>query len=479
MTNKNITKNFYYIFNLFIKYLPSRILVVLNSLIIIPFFAYILSENEMGLYQLTIGALNLLCTCSTDWITKSTLRFYEKYKLQEKLPEFYSNIILISAIIYLATILFYLLFADFISTNFFIPKSLLTMTIILIIPCGLRQFLYQMLRVLNKPFLYTFSIIIYQISHLLLFLALFKFLENVIAILASMSIAMFIIDIYIIKQIQLKSTLKFSFDKKLIKESLQYSLPTIITNTGLWFLFHVNKFLFQKLSMFSNTAIVGIAWTYTTYIMTPILSTFLFAIFPIIIKKYEHQKDIKQILTKTIQLYCIMFIPLVSIFIFYSNEIIQSMFDEKYSQASIIIPFFALTIFLHELMKILNIKYHLKNRTYIEMLITVLVGLICLYLNYTLIPVYKLWGAGIAMLSSIILLITLHSLVHFKNIATIQISKTLKTVTFTVFCGIIIFTIIHFSLQNLLPNKIAILKPILFISIYYSTLWNLKNKILA
>lgn len=174
-----------------------------------------------------------------------------------------------------------------------------------------------------------------------------------------------------------------------------------------------------------------------------------------------------------------MFIPLVSIFIFYSNEIIQSMFDEKYSQASIIIPFFALTIFLHELMKILNIKYHLKNRTYIEMLITVLVGLICLYLNYTLIPVYKLWGAGIAMLSSIILLITLHSLVHFKNIATIQISKTLKTVTFTVFCGIIIFTIIHFSLQNLLPNKIAILKPILFISIYYSTLWNLKNKILA
>ena len=479
MASEKISKNFFYIFNLFLKYLPSRILVVLNSLIIIPFFAYVLSEKEMGLYQLIIGALNLLCTCSTDWITKSTLRFYEKYKLQEKLPEFYSNIILISVITYLGIIIFYLLFANFISVKFFIPKNLLVMTIVLIIPCGLRQFLYQMLRVLNKPFLYTFSIIIYQISHLLLFLALFNIFDNVIAILTSMVIAMFIIDVYIIRQIQLKSTLKFSFDKTLITESLQYSLPMIVTNTGLWFLLHVNKFLFQKLAMFSYTATAGIAWTYTTYILTPLLSTFLFAIFPTIIKKYEHQKDIKGILTKTSQLYCILFIPLISVFIFYSKEIIQAMFDEKYSQAAIIVPFFALTIFLHEFMKILNIKYHLKNRTYIEMLVTVFVGIICLYLNYTLIPVYKLWGAGIAMLSSIVLLITLHSFVHFKNLATIQASKLVKTVCYTVFYGAIIFLIIHFGIQNSLPSKVAVLKPILFLSIYYSILWNTKNKVLA
>ena len=73
-------QGFKFLINIFLQYLPSRLLVILNSIIIIPFYMYILTTREMGLYQIIIGLLNLLCTCSTDWITKSALRFYEKYK---------------------------------------------------------------------------------------------------------------------------------------------------------------------------------------------------------------------------------------------------------------------------------------------------------------------------------------------------------------------------------------------------------------
>ena len=78
-----------------------------------------LTTKEMGIYQLSIGILNLLCTCSTDWITKSALRFYEKYKILNKLPEFYSNILFISLTAYLVIVIFYFLSADYISTKYF------------------------------------------------------------------------------------------------------------------------------------------------------------------------------------------------------------------------------------------------------------------------------------------------------------------------------------------------------------------------
>ena len=76
----------------FLSYLPSRILVILNSLIIVPILAYFLTSSEMSIFQISIGILNFVCTCSTDWIAKSVLRFYRRYHNENRLNEFYSNI---------------------------------------------------------------------------------------------------------------------------------------------------------------------------------------------------------------------------------------------------------------------------------------------------------------------------------------------------------------------------------------------------
>ncbi len=466
------------IFYSFIKYLPSRFLVILNSIIIIPFYAYILSSNEMGIYQLILGILNLLCTCSTDWITKATLRFYEKYKIRNQLSDFFSNIIIIFTITYILILINYCIFSQYIAEKYFIPKDLLFLTLILIIPCGIRQLLYQILRVYNKPLLYTFSIIVYQFAHLLLFLLLFKTLNNVKAILIAMTIAMIIIDVYIIKKIQFNIKFTFTFKPNLLGEILKYSLPTIFTNSGIWLILHMNKFTFQRIELFNYTATAGIAWAYTSYILTPLLSTFLFAVFPLIIKKFEYKQKIKYIITNTIQLYFFMFVPLISTFILYSKEITTTVFSEKYNQAYIIIPFFAMTIFLHELMKILNIKYHLKNKTYIEMLITSLLIILCIILNIKLIPIYHLLGAGIAMLFSMIILIILNSIINFSNFDYIIPKQIFKTVIYTTTISLIIFILTQVCTTNIIHGKLEIIKPIFYTITSYTIIWKLKHRIL-
>ena len=84
----NLSRHYFFILKSFLNYLPSRLLVILNALLIIPFFAHILSKSEMGTYNLCVGLLALTCTVTSDWIAKAALRFYEKYKIQDRLVSF-------------------------------------------------------------------------------------------------------------------------------------------------------------------------------------------------------------------------------------------------------------------------------------------------------------------------------------------------------------------------------------------------------
>ena len=179
--------------------------------------------------------------------------------------------------------------------------------------------------------------------------------------------AVCLIDFYIINVIRLKIDFKPKPDKAILFETLKYALPLIVTNTSIWAVLNINKFVFQYNEMFHDTAVAGVSWLFTTSILTPLFSTFLFAIFPAIIKKFEGQNRIKPLVTNTIQLYCALFIPVVVFFCGFSKDIANFAFSGKYNDACILISFFAVSLFFHELMKLFNVKYHLKNKTYIEM----------------------------------------------------------------------------------------------------------------
>ena len=440
-----LSKNFNTIISTFLSYLPSRLLVVLNSLIIVPIFAHMMSQNEIGVFQLAIGILNLVCTCSTDWIAKSALRFYEKYKTCDRLDEFFSNIIWLCVFMYGVIFLSFFLFSDIIVEKLFIQKSVLLLTLFIVIPTGVRQFLYQMLRVLNRPFLYSFSIIIYQMSLLVLFLVFTGFLPNVFAALAAMGFAMLLIDIFIFIQLGLKIKSLHKIHSGILLESLKYALPQIITNSSIWVILNINKYVFQYNQYFSDTATAGVAWLLLSSILTPVLSTFSFAIFPFIIKKYETRSRVKPYMTCSIQLYCAVFIPIIALFCYYSKIITHLAFADKYPDTWLVFPFFAAVLFLHELMKLFNIKYHLQNKTYIEMAVSLLAGLVCLNLNFILISKFHLLGAGMAMLSSILFLLLLNLIIQFKSLDYINYGAVSKTGVI-----VILFTVISYLFVELL-----------------------------
>lgn len=466
MANTVLTRNYSIIFKSFLSYLPSRLLVILNALFIVPVFAYFLTAHEMSIFQISIGILNFVCTVSTDWVAKSVLRFYEKYKYSGEIDTFFSSIALIQFILFGIIAVSYFIFKDFVVEKFYITHEVFLMTLILVIPCGIRQLMYQMLRILRKTFLYTLSIIIYQFTLLVLFFAFSHFLPNVISLLIGMTLGICFIDFLILYKVQLKEKLTLHFDKEILKTVIIYAIPLLVTNVCIWLMFNFGRFAFQMNKDFVSTAVIGTAWFFISSTLTPLFSLLMFAIFPLIVRRFEKKYQIKEFMASVLNSYIVMFLPLVCIFVFYSFDIAKLAFKTEYNNLGLLFPFCAVTIFIHEFMKLMNTKYHLKNKTYIETLISFFVAIICVIMNLVLIKLYGIVGFGISMVTSLILLLLFNSLVKLKYMNYLAPKKIFQCLFFSLLSAVISYLIlfgIFFKFQN---NFIIIAKIILFLILY-------------
>lgn len=441
--NENIAKNYSLILKDIVSYLPSRVLITLNSIIIIPIFAHTLNTKQMSIYLITIQILNFILTCTFDWITKAVLRFHEKYRYKGQLNSLFSGIFWISTVTYILTFLSYFLFKDIVSNKFAIDNLTFLLTILLVIPCSIRQFLYQILRIKNLAKLYTLSIVLYQLGFIALFLVIFHLIPNATAILTAMSIAMFLIDMYIIRVIKLNYEINLTVDKSIIAEVLKYAIPLVITNSCYWYILNAAKLIFQNGEEYLNTAIVGTAWMLANSI-TPFMTVFIFTTFPTIVKQFELKlPNTKQYYTNMLQLYCFILIPLISTFYFFPKELTAIILPKDYSPVAYILPFFAIAVFLHELMKLINIKYHLKIKTHIEMIIAGAIALSAYFLNLTFIHKFAILGAGIALFLTEIALILVNIFVGNKNSNYVNYKKLSKTFLSVNVIGGICFLILH------------------------------------
>lgn len=462
----------------FLSYLPSRILVILNSLIIVPILAYFLTSSEMSIFQISIGILNFVCTCSTDWIAKSVLRFYRRYHNENRLNEFYSNIAMLEFITILGVFASYFIFKDFVSTKFLLSNKIFFLTLVLVIPCGIRQFLYQLLRILKMPYWYAISIIVYQLSLLGLFFTFSNLIPKSSAILVAMTFAVALIDIILLYKLNLRYKLSIKIDKNIAKNVLIYAIPLVFTNICIWLILHLGKFILQFNKEILNTAIVGTAWFFTTNALTPLFSLLLFAIFPLIIKRFEKKYRLKEFMTSALRLYIAMFLPFVCVFCFYSFDIAKLAFRQEYYYLGLLFPFCAVTIFVHEFMKLMNMKYHLKNRTYVETAISGLVAIVCIVLNFVLIRYFSILGVGIAMLASILLLFTLNSFVNFKHLNFTAPTKVFKTLGTSMLISILAFAIVFLFTYKFNNNYVIVAKIIAFCLLYFALTLKFKKLVL-
>lgn len=447
----NINRNQYLISVDFFRYLPSRFYVITNILFILPLFSKTLSVNEMGIFQIGISLLNLICTIFFDWVSKSVLRFYNESKLKNELKTFFSNIFILFIINYLILLILYILFQEQLCKILHTNNVTIISIMILVIPCIIRQFLYQMLRLLNKTILYTVSIIVYQILLVAITLILIQNkIHNVTAIFTAMAIAITIIDILIVKYISSKVNFCITnYKNQFVLKFLKYGIPLVCTNFFIWSLLNYNKYYFRIAGDFNATGELALAAFITGSILTAIFSTLLFAIFPRIIKRYATKRPIKPILTDTIKLYFVYFLPITMLFCLFPQSILNIFSNNQYSTTVYVLPIFAIVIFIHELGKIINIKYHLLNKNYIDTIVAGFSGITCVIINGFLAQRYGIVGSAIAMLIGFLLWIIINANITSPKMSYINWHKAFKTILLCIIvCFIAYFIAIQLTQQN-------------------------------
>lgn len=478
------SKNDYLITIDFCKYLPSRLYILTNIFLILPLFSKMLSVKEMGTFQIGLSLLNLMCTIFFDWISKSVLRFYDEHKLKSTLNVFFNNIIKLFILNYIILICLYCIFKTQLCTNLHIDNLTLFSVMIIVLPCIIRQLLYQILRLLNKSLMYTMSIIIYQIILVIATLLLiYKGVNNTTSIFFAMSLSMIIIDTYIIKKIQNEFKIEcFSnqrlFDKEIILKILKYGIPLICTNFFIWSIYHYNKYYFQNAQNYNNTGELALAGFLTDVSLTAIFSTLLFAVFPRLVKRFETQRNIKILVTDIIKLYLIYFAPLMLAFCIFPQNIIDMISNNQYKQITYILPFFAGSCFIHELGKIINLKYHLLNKTYIGTTTAMISSIIFILLINIFGQNIGIIGCSAIMFLCFVFWITLNTLINFKELDFIDSIKIIKTILKIAIISAISY-IATLPILNICSINASKILPILsFITIYYFITFEFKKYVL-
>jgi len=401
-----------------VKYAPSKIVGTLINLIMVFIYTNLLSPKQYGLYMVATAVISFLAIIFSDWIGVSALRFFKEHFKKDNIESYFSTILFLLVsnllIMYLAGFLFFKPIEKF----FQIPSNFLLFVMILIIPIAVRALLFQILRAQIKPLTYTFSVIINQLLTVGTAIFLIKqFHFGAIALLIGMGFSIVLIDIIMIFQTKYhKSVDHEKIQLSILTGLYKYGMPLALSSLGMWTITQSNRFILQHFNGSSYNGQLGVGYNLTFSIMLPLFSIISMAAIPRLFSKYESGIDVKPIISKLVEFYFVIFVPITFILCIYPKEIVSIFSNSKFSDAFILIPFLAISAFCLGLTEITAAQYQLAKKTSIDMNIRLASGFSGILLNIALIPKLGLLGIGIATIVSNFLYLLLSFIIRIDDL---------------------------------------------------------------
>ena len=124
----------------------------------------------------------------------------------------------------------------------------------------------------------------------------------------------------------------------------------------------------------------------------------------------------------------------------------------------------------------LNIKYHLKNNTYIETILGITIVSIFFLVDSRILIHSPVLGAWIMLITEFGLILT-NIIVKFKNLNFIDYKKVLKTISFLILINMLCCLISNIAFQSA-NNLVCIIKLISYFLMAYTIEYMLRKKIL-
>lgn len=392
------------IFSDMIKYAPSKLCGMFGNMITVPIYTGLFSQEQYGLYTISIALLSFLCIIFSDWVGLSGLRFFRHHQLLDDLPKYVTTLITILTINMLLMFGLCLIFKGWLTNSLFhIPFKYFLSVLFLIIPVAVRALLSQILRAQLKSISYSITTILNQFATIFLAVYLAKYLHmGAASILLSMGISITLIDILLLYQSEILKVFKPQrIEWSSILPIMKYGIPIAAASLSAWIITQSNKFIMNSISGFSKAALVGAGYGLTLSILLTLFAMITVAAIPRIINMYEAKIDVRPIISRFLGYYLLVSLPIITIISLYSTDYTHLFISNpKMYEASVLVPYFSFGAFFLALADYTTLQYHLANKTHIGFQIKLLSGIIGVVLNIVLIPKMGLVGVGLATLAA-------------------------------------------------------------------------------
>lgn len=381
------------------KYAPSKLCGMFGNMITVPIYTSLFSQEQYGLYTISIAMLSFLCIIFSDWVGLSGLRFFRHHQLVDDLPKYMTTLIAIININMLLMFGLAFIFRLPLYNFFHVPFKYFVGVLLLIIPVAARALLQQILRAQLKAFSYTFTTILNQFLTIGLAVFFAKIFHlGAASILLGMGVSISLIDLLLLVQCEIIKIFKpQKVEWKFIMPIIKYGLPVAATSLSAWIITQSNKIIMNSISGFSKAALVGAGYGITLPILMPLFAMITVAAIPRIYNLYEAKVDVRPIISKFLGYYILVALPIITVMSLYSVDVAHIFIkNPNMYEASILVPYFAYGVFFLSMTDYTTLQYHLANKTHIEFIIKLISGIIGVILNIILIPKMGLIGVGIA-----------------------------------------------------------------------------------
>ena len=407
------------IFTDMVKYAPSKLCGMFGNMIAVPIYTSLFSQQQYGLYTISIAMLSFLCIIFSDWVGLSGLRFFRKHQIVNDLPKYLSTLVTILTINMVLMFAIAFIFRDSLYSFFHVPFKYFLAVLFLIIPVAIRALLSQLLRAQLKSISYTVTTILNQFATIFMAVCFAKcFNMGAASILLGMGVSISLIDILLLYQSEILKVFKFrKIEWKFILPIMKYGLPLAATSLSAWIITQSNKFIMNSISGFEKAALVGAGYGITLPILMPLFAMITVAAIPRIINLYEGKVDVRPIVTKFLGYYILVALPLVTAMSLYSIDMAHIFIkNPQMYEASLLVPYFAYGVFFLAMTDYTTLQYHLANKTHIEFTIKLISGIIGIGLTFALIPKLGLIGVGIATFTANFLYCILSMVIIVPNL---------------------------------------------------------------
>lgn len=407
------------IFTDMLKYAPSKLCGMFGNMITVPIYTSLFSQQEYGLYTISIAMLSFLCIIFSDWVGLSGLRFFRHHQIVDDLPKYLTTLVTMLTINMILMFAIAFIFKGSLYSFFHVPFKYFLAVLFLIIPVAIRALLSQLLRAQLKSISYTIATILNQFATILMAVCFAKcFNMGAASILLGMGASISLIDILLLYQSEILKVFKFQkIEWKFILPIIKYGIPIAATSLSAWIITQSNKFIMNSISGFEKAALVGAGYGITLPILMPLFAMITVAAIPRIINLYEGKIDVRPIITKFLGYYILVALPLVTVMSVYSIDIAHLFIkNPQMYEACKLVPYFAYGVFFLAMTDYTTLQYHLANKTHIEFSIKLISGIIGVILNFALIPKFGLTGVGIATFSANFLYCLLSMIIVVPNL---------------------------------------------------------------